>query len=164
MRLPRLYSTGKGPGLDCDASSDYETIACAPEQTLAILNQLQEPEFVLTLVIAATGLSISEALGLEWAEVEYDRDRILVRRSWVEGIRNWKNVHRKAPVAMHPVLGEYLKHWQKETIYAKPMDWVFSSTKLKGTKPRCGNIASPTYLYPAAAQAGVFRSVEHSLL
>lgn len=146
--------------IDCEASSDYEAITCTPEQTLAILNQLEEPEFVLTLLIAATGLSISEALGLQWADVEYDRNRVVVRRSWVKEIGNCKNVHRKAPVAMHPVLGGYLKHWQKETIYAKLTDWVFASFKLKGTKPRCGSIAGQMYLYPAAAKAGVFRSAE----
>lgn len=146
--------------IDCEASSDYEAITCTPEQTLAILNQLEEPEFVLTLLIAATGLSISEALGLQWADVEYDRNRIVIRRSWVEEIGNCKNAHRKAPVAMHPVLGGYLQHWHSETMYGKPIDWVFASFKLKGTKPRCGSIASQTYLYPAAAKAGVFRSVE----
>jgi hypothetical protein len=67
--------------IGCEASSDYEAITCTPEQTLAILNQLDEPEFILTLVIAATGLSISEALGLQWADVEYERNRIVVRRS-----------------------------------------------------------------------------------
>lgn len=41
--------------IDCEASSDYEAITCTPEQTLAILNQLEEPEFILTLVVAATG-------------------------------------------------------------------------------------------------------------
>jgi integrase len=61
---------------------------------------------------------------------------------------------------MHPVLGGYLQHWHSETMYGKPIDWVFASFKLKGTKPRCGSIASQTYLYPAAAKAGVFRSVE----
>jgi integrase len=135
-------------------------MACSPEQTLAILNQLEEPEFVLTLLIAATGLSISEALGLQWADVEYDRNRIVVRRSWVEEIGYCKNAHRKAPVAMHPVLGGHLQHWNEETMYARPTDWVFASTKLKGAKPRCGSIASQTYLYPAAAKAGVLHSVE----
>ena len=72
--------------LDCEASSDYEAITCTPEQTLIILNQLEEPEFILTLLIAATGLSISEALGLQWVDIEHDRNRILVRRSWVDGI------------------------------------------------------------------------------
>jgi integrase len=146
--------------IDCEASSDYEAITCTPEQTLAILNQLEQPEFILTLLIASTGLSISEALGLQWADAQYDRNRILVRRSWVEEIGDCKNIYRKAPVAMHPVLGSYLKRWQKETVYGKPADWVFASTKLKGAKPRCGSIASQKYLYPAAAKAGVFRSVE----
>jgi integrase len=146
--------------IDCEASSDYEALTCTPEQTLEILTQLGEPEFILTLLIAATGLSISEALGLQWADVEYDRNRIVVRRSWVEEIGNCKNVHRKAPVAMHPVLGAHLKHWHEQTPYAAPTDWVFASTKLKGSKPRCGSIASQTYLYPAAAKAGVFDSVE----
>ena len=146
--------------IDCEASSDYEAITCTPEQTLAILNQLVEPELILTLVIAATGLSISEALGLQWADVEYNRNRIMVRRSWVEEIGKCKNAYRKAPVAMHPVLGGHLRHWQQETMYARPTDWVFASTKLKGAKPRSGGIASQTYLYPAAVKAGVFRSVE----
>ncbi len=146
--------------IDCEASSDYEAITCTPEQTLAILNQLEEPESVLTLLIASTGLSISEALGIQWADVEYDRNRIVVRRSWVEEIGNCKNTHRKAPVAMHPVLGGYLRHWHEETMYARPIDWVFASTKLKGAKPRSGGIASQTYLYPAAAKAEVFRSVQ----
>ena len=146
--------------IDCDASSDYEAITCTPEQTLVILNQLEEPEFILTLLIAATGLSISEALGLQWADVEYAWNRIMVRRSWVEEIGNCKNANRKAPVAMHPALADHLRHWHEETMYARPTDWVFASSKLKGAKPRCGNIASQTYLYPAALKAGVLHSVE----
>jgi len=146
--------------INCEASSDYEAITCTPEQILAILEQLPEPEFILTLVIAATGLSISEALGLQWADIEYDRTRIVVRRSWVEEIGNCKNSFRKAPVALHPALGSYLRHWQSQTMYSLPMDWVFASTKLKGKKPRCGSITSQNYLYPAAVKAGMFDSVE----
>ena len=146
--------------IDCDASSDYEAITCTPEQTLAILNQLDPPEFILTLLIAATGLSISEALGLQWADVEDERSRIVVRRSWVGEIGTCKNLYRKAPVAMHPVLSEYLGRWQKESLYARPTDWVFASTKLKGVKPRCGSIASRRYLYPSAVKVGVLQTVE----
>ncbi len=46
------------------------------------------------------------------------------------------------------------------TPYAGRGDWVFASAKLKGVKPRCGSIASQSYLYRAAAKAGVFDSVE----
>jgi integrase len=146
--------------IDCEASSDYEAITCTPDQTLRILNQLKEPEFVLTLLIAATGLSISEALGLQWSDVEYCRNRIVVRRSWVSEVGNCKNGHRKAPIAMHPVLAGYLRRWQETTKFGKPTDWVFASVKLEGTKPRCGSIASQRHLYPAAVKAGVIRSVE----
>jgi len=61
---------------------------------------------------------------------------------------------------MHSVLAAYLREWQQQTPYACNGDWVFASTKLKGKKPRCGSIASQCYLYPAAANAGVFDSVE----
>jgi integrase len=134
-------------------------LTCTPE-TLAILNQLEQPEFILTLLIAATELGISEALGLQWADIEHDRNRIVVRRSWVDEIGACKNIYRKASVAMHPVLAGYLLEWHRCTIYGKPNDWVFASMKLKGAKPRCGSIASQTYLYPAAAQAGVLQMVE----
>lgn len=146
--------------IDCEASSNYEALTCTPEQTLAILNHLEQSEFILTLLIAATGLSISETLGLQWADIDHDRNRIMIRRSWVDEIGGCKNVYRKGPVAMHPVLGEYIRHWHRETMYANPKDWAFASTKLKGAKPRCGSIASQKYLYPAAAKAGIFKAVE----
>jgi len=41
-------------------------VIVTPEQAFKILMALSEPERVLTLVIAATGLRISEALGLRW--------------------------------------------------------------------------------------------------
>jgi integrase len=146
--------------IDCEASTDYEALTCTPEQTLAILNQLEQPELILTLLIAATALGISEALGLQWWDIEHDRNRIVIRRSWVDEIGTCKNIHRKAPVAMHTVLAGYLLQWHRATVYGNAGDWVFASTKLKGAKPRCGSIASQTYLYPAAARAGVLQAVE----
>ena len=47
-----------------------------PEQAFKILLALPESERVLTLVIAATGLRISEALGLQWQDVDYANQRI----------------------------------------------------------------------------------------
>src|SRR2546426_9610267 len=39
--------------------------------------------------------------------------------------------------------------------YSQPSDWVFSSMKLKGRKPRCANTLVEDYLRPAAVKAGV---------
>jgi integrase len=112
------------------------------------------------LIIAATGLAISEALGLQWSDIEYSRNRIVVRRSWVGEVGGCKNNRRKASVPMHSILAGFLRQWQSQTSYAASADWVFASAKLKGSKPRCGSIASQRYLYPAAAMAGVLRSFE----
>ena len=45
--------------------SNYKAVIVSPEQAFKILMVPPEPERVLTLVIAATGLRISEALGLQ---------------------------------------------------------------------------------------------------
>ena len=61
----------------------------------------------------------------------------------------------------------------KEKAYAKPTDWVFPSTKLKGTQPRVANTLVSDYLRSAAVKAGVitadwegrfgFHNFRHSL-
>jgi hypothetical protein len=44
----------------------YKAVIVTPDQAFKILMALPESERVLTLVIAATGLRLSEALGLQW--------------------------------------------------------------------------------------------------
>lgn len=45
---------------------------------------LPDSERVPTLVIAAKGLRISDALGLQWQDVDYANQRINLRRVWVD--------------------------------------------------------------------------------
>jgi integrase len=63
-------------------------------------------------------------------------------------------------VPMHPALAEVLKAWQAETPYNKPDDFVFASFKLRGKKPRTGNMIVEDYLRPAAITAGVIKIVQ----
>ncbi len=57
--------------MEQSGKSNYKAVIVTPEQAFTILMALPEPERVLTLVIAATGLRISEALGLQWQDVDY---------------------------------------------------------------------------------------------
>jgi integrase len=67
----------------------------------------------------------------------------------------------KAPVPMCAVLAEFMTAWHRETPYAQPQDFVFFSEKLRGKKPRTGNMVSQDYLRPAALKAGVLTVAEN---
>jgi integrase len=87
----------------CKTTSEYAAIILTPEQAFAILLQLPQPESTLTLLAAATGLRISECLGLQWGDVDFENHKIHVRRTWVDcKTGKPKTAASKAPVPMHP--------------------------------------------------------------
>ena len=61
--------------------TDYEAFILKPEQTMAVLDLLVQPEYTLLLVVAATGVRISEALALKWKSVLYDQNSIRIKNS-----------------------------------------------------------------------------------
>lgn len=138
-------------------SSDYEAMILTPEQTMTILSLMQQPERTLTLLVAATGLRWSEVAGLQWQDVDWSRNRIHLRRTFLDGkiAERLKTKKSKSAVALAPLLGRFLKAWQRETLYAAPTDWVFASSKEKGRIPRVGNMLVSNHLRPAAVEARV---------
>jgi integrase len=77
-----------------------------------------------------------------------------------------------APVPLGELLADALRGWHQQTLYAKPDDWVFPSTKLRGTKPLSGSIMAADKIRPAAIKAGIrlepgqrfgFHNFRHSL-
>ena len=141
--------------------TDYEAFILKPEQTFAVLDLLVQPEYTLLLMVAATGVRISEALALKWKSVLYDQNSIRIKNSWTYGQMGsgTKTQASKSTVPMHSALAEVLKAWQAETPYNKPDDFVFASFKLDGKKPRTGNMIVEDYLRPAAIKAGVIKVV-----
>jgi integrase len=124
---------------------------------MAVLDLLVQPEYTLLLLVAATGVRISEALALKWKSVLYDESLMRIKNSWTYGQMGsgTKTQASKSTVPMHPALAEVLKAWQTETPYNKPEDFVFASFKLHGKKPRTGNMVVEDYLRPAAIKAGI---------
>jgi integrase len=139
------------------SKTDYEAFILKPEQTMAVLNLLAQPEYTLLLLVAATGVRISEALALKWKSVLYDQKSIRIKNSWTYGKMGsgTKTQASKSTVPMHPALAQVVKAWQTETPYSKPDDFVFASFKLQGKKPRTGNMIVEDYLRPAAIKAGI---------
>jgi len=139
-----------------------------------LLSVMPQAERTLTLPIAATGLRISECLGLQWADVDFDSQQISVRRPWTGGkVGKPKSAARKAPVPLVPQLAGVMREWQQQTPYGQPTDCVFASTRLKGKRPRVAKMLVEDYLRPAAVKAEVlnegekvrfgFHNLRHSL-
>jgi integrase len=158
----------------CKTISGYEAVILSPEQAFAVLVDLPEPESTLTLLAASAGLRISECLGLQWQDVNFDESLIHVRRTWTCGrIGAPKSKASQAPVPMHPLLAEFMPAWRSQTPYPQPENWIFPSLKLCGRKPRTANMLVEDYLRPAAVKAGViaendpcrfgFHNLRHSL-
>lgn len=172
--IPCKEETNPVNWVEQSAKSHYKAVLVTPEQAFKILLALPESERVLTLVIAATGLRISEALGLQWQDVDYANQRINLRRVWVGNkvIARMKTEQSESPATMSPTLAKVLQCWHKETPYAQPSDWIFASAKLKGKQPRTASILAADHLRPAAVGAGVvlkpgqrfgFHNLRHSL-
>ncbi len=73
-----------------------------------ILERLSGAELALTLLVAATGLRISEALGLQWQDVDYEARQINLRRVWVgnRAFERLKTERSEAPVPLTDLLAD----------------------------------------------------------
>jgi integrase len=93
-----------------ESRSDDEAAVLTPEQTLRVLEQLQQPEYTMLVLVAATEMRMSEMLGLRWADISGDRGEIRIRRTYVdrELETGAKTRLSKSTVAMHDVLGQLL--------------------------------------------------------
>ena len=158
----------------CKTTSGYEAMILTPKQAFDVLTHLHEPERTLTLLASATGLRISECLGLQWHDVNFEQSQIHVRRTWTCGqVGAPKSKASHAPVPLHPLLAEFMQVWKNTSPFCQPGDWVFASFKCKGKQPRVANMLVESHLRPAAVKAGVlvkgdkvrfgFHNLRHSL-
>lgn len=172
--IPRTQDANPMKWVRCKTTSDYEAIILTPELVFRLVASFPPLERTLTLLAAATGLRISECLGLQWQDLDFEHERIHVRRTWLGGqVGEPKTKASKQPVAMGALLADIMREWQKETSYSKPQDWVFPSYRLHGRKPRTGSVMAQDHLRPAAVKLGIlgpedrrrfgFHNLRHSL-
>ena len=69
-------------------------------------------------------------------------------------------------------MADALRGWHQQTLYAKPEDWIFPSTKLKGKTPLSASMMTAAKIRPAAVKVGIrlaegqrfgFHNFRHSL-
>ena len=131
-------------------------------------SRLDTPERILVVLVAVTAIRISEALALQWSHIKFESGCISIEQAFrLSEITTTKTKTSKANVPMCTMLEDHLRHWRSQTPYHRDSDFVFASDKLKGKKPRSGQMVNRSYVKPAAIAAGIIREGErfgfHSL-
>jgi integrase len=155
--LPRTGDGNPVAFVTQSSKSDYKAVIVSPEQVFGIMMELGEPYRTLACLVAVTGLRISEALGLKWHDLDYERQMIQLQRVWVGNdlVPRMKTDGSAAPVPLGELLADALRSWHRNTLYAKPDDWIFPSTKTKGRTPLSASMMAADKIRPAAIKIGI---------
>jgi integrase len=129
------------------------TKAAALEQIHLVLDGLAEPYRTMVMVAACLGLRVSEIIGLQWADFDWDSLTVMVQRGVVHGrVGETKTEASRRPLPRHPYLFSRLEELRKRSPYTGPQDWVFANDS---GRPRWQESFLDGHLNPAAARAGI---------
>jgi len=106
------------------------------EQFHALLKELQEPFATMSLLSVCLGLRISEALALQWADVDWLDSRLSVRRGIVNQIVG--DVKTQGSAKTFHLAGELLerlKSWKQSSQFSEAENWIFASPFKLGRLP-----------------------------
>jgi integrase len=138
------------------AKRKSKAIVVPPEIAWKIAMDLPMMHRTLVLLAAATGMRISELLGLQWGDIDWNARTIHMNRTWLYGqVGEGKSEESRKPVTMGKRIAEFLLQWRRETPYAAAEDWVFPSFKLKGAKPISGSQFVKDSIRPRFIQYGL---------
>jgi len=147
--LSSILSTARDWGYICEQidtsklrlpprNSRFEAPHFTVDQVQKILALAEEPWHTLFSVLALEGLRAGEALGLQWCDIDPDRQLLHVRRSaWYGKVQTTKNKASETvlpiPNALAMILREYRKHW-------KPNPEGFLFVTRNGRPPSSNNV------------------------
>jgi len=125
-----------------------------------LLTKLETRERTLVLLAAATGLRVSELLGIRWADVDFDTLELSVTRSiWHQKIGECKTEASAKPVPLDGYMAEDLLQWRKKSPYPMQEDWVFASPTMKGEQPYWPDNLMKRYIKPVARANGIYKNI-----
>jgi integrase len=123
------------------------------EEVKALLVQLKEPYRTMVLVAVCLGLRVSEIMGLQWGDFDWENQTVLVQRSVVHGrVGDTKTEYSRRPMPLDAALARALWNWRERSMYPMDSDWVFANDQ---GKPRWQESILEDHLKPAAETAEI---------
>ena len=123
----------------------------------ALVAKLANPYRAMVLVGGCLGLRVSEIMGLQWADVDWDHLQVFVRRSVVAGhVAGTKTVASGKPVPLDPELATALIAWRDAAKFTAPTDFLFPG---ETGAPRWQGMILKQHIQPAAIAAEISGNV-----
>jgi integrase len=130
------------------------------DETKALLSELKDPFWTMVFLAAATGLRVSEILGMKWQDVIFDTLEIHLSRAIVDGVvGGMKTEASRKPVPLDSALAEVLLDWRARTPYNRDDDWLFASPEKLGRQPYWPDSALRKAVRPGAVRAGIVKHI-----
>jgi integrase len=128
-------------------------------QVESIFTLAQDPWRTFFILLTMTGLRAGEALGLEWADIDFDHRCIHIRRSaWYGNPQSTKSKGSAAPITLPPalsaVLAEYKANWKPN-----PAGFLFAT---RNGRPPSSNKVVEYQLWPILDALGITRCGLHA--
>jgi integrase len=140
-----------------------EPIVITHDQFRAIAPKLPAHVNMIAFIAACLGLRVSEALGLKWSDIDWEKLTIKIQRSAYRGaIEDTKTVSSAATLPVNPALAVLLDRWRSES--GAEFEWVFANPATG--KPYLSPSLQQRWIRPAGESIGIkglgFHSLRHS--
>ena len=128
------------------------------EDVKALLSELQEPYRTMAFLAAATGLRVSELLGLKWLDIDFGKQEInLVRGIVHQIVGEMKTEASRKPIPMADELADALRLRKKLALFNRPDNSVFANPEKSGEQPVVAGKPVETVYPPGGEKEQVFR-------
>jgi integrase len=138
-----------------------EAVVLTPDQFREVVPKLPEHVNMIAITSACLGLRVSEALGLQWSDIDWEHATVTIRRSAYRGsIDDTKNTSSRAKLPLHPLLAELLLTWKLKCEF----EWLFANPNTG--MPYMSPSLQQRWIRPAGEALGIeglgFHSLRHS--
>lgn len=124
-------------------------IVLSAQQINSLVAKLEEPYATLVLFLSATGLRISEAIGVQWSDIDNENVLSVARRVYIGDTDTVKSLPSTRRLPMDSTLANRLRALR---VKFPNGDWVFQSRA--GTPINPGNVLK-RYVRPATRELGI---------
>ena len=129
-------------------------VVLTPDQFHAIVERLREPQRTMVIVAQCTGLRVSEILGLQWPDFDFEKSTIHITRGVVNGrVSRLKTEYSEDLLPLDSDLATVLLQWRAKSP-PSPERWVFANPMT--LKPYHASSIEHRYFRKIRASLGVY--------